>query len=160
MARETSDREDLLGEATAYPTRILLEVSGQQAPVFAGFRRDGGFSIYFGSDPVYHFNSRAELRRAFVDGRLIKAHGGHLAALTRKRTGTQVVLLRDELDAMQAQHFLSRMQNCLEAVRRSGLSGGWRVAGQVPAHEPVAQRLAAWLQTASLGVIARSPRAC
>ncbi len=160
MSRETSDREDLLGEATAFPTRILLHVSGHDAPIFAGFRRDGGVSLYFGSDPVYHFNSRGELRRAFVEGCLLKAEAGRLASLTRNRTANEVRLLRDDLDAIRVQRFLSHMQDCLDVLRRSRLSGGWRVAGQVPAHEPIARRLAAWLRETNHGAIARSPRAC
>src|SRR5437588_282047 len=88
MARETTDREDLLREATALVERAELAVADWPEPVVIGFRRDGAASIYFGGDPVYQFNARGELRRAFVADRLFKAEHGILAALDRQRSAT------------------------------------------------------------------------
>ena len=70
MARDESDREDLLREATALVERIELAPAdaADDEHIVAGFRRDGALSIYFGADPVYHFNSAGELRRAYCDG--------------------------------------------------------------------------------------------
>ena len=73
MARNQSDREDLLREATALVERAELRISGWSEPVVVGFRRGGGASLFFGGKEVYQFNAGGELRRAFVAGRLIKA---------------------------------------------------------------------------------------
>src|SRR5215216_4505512 len=93
MAREGSSREDLLREATALVERIELlprttdrsmvasDLVGEH--IIAGFRRDGALSIFFGEDPVYQFNAAGALRRAYCDGKLLKAARGRLAALQR-----------------------------------------------------------------------------
>src|SRR5262245_38318908 len=72
MARQESDREDLLREATALVERAELKVAGEPEPVTVGFRRDGSLSVFFGSVAVYQFNTAGELRRAFADGLLYK----------------------------------------------------------------------------------------
>ncbi len=70
MARDESSREDLLREATALVERIEL-VPHATDPliaasdlfdkhIVAGFRRDGALSVFFGEDPVYHFNAEGE----------------------------------------------------------------------------------------------------
>src|SRR4051794_11841558 len=98
MARHESDREDLLREATALVERVELTMAGSEEPIVIGFRRDGSCSMFFGADPVYQFNTQAELRRAFREGRLVKAEGGRLVALERRREAGQLVLLRHALD--------------------------------------------------------------
>jgi hypothetical protein len=70
MAREEVDREDLLRDARTFVERISIKLPGRDAPILAGFHRSGGVSLYFGTDPVFHFNSRAELRRQQKGARL------------------------------------------------------------------------------------------
>ena len=77
MAREESNREDLLAEATALVHRIEVVTSGGLT-IVAGFRARGEFSAFFGEDLAYHFNASDELRRAYCDGLLIKASGRRL----------------------------------------------------------------------------------
>src|SRR5204863_2544475 len=78
MAREESSREDLLREATALVERIELIPNGSTSDgrIVAGFRRNGALSVFFGEDPVYQFNAAGELRRAYTDGKLLKADRG------------------------------------------------------------------------------------
>ncbi|MCA9269139.1 MAG: hypothetical protein KDA41_11745, partial [Planctomycetales bacterium] len=83
MAKQQHDREDLLREATALVVRAELQLNSDAHPVVAGFRQGGEASFYFGFDPVFQFNSERQLRRAFYDGRLIKAEQGALIALAR-----------------------------------------------------------------------------
>src|SRR5262245_37512289 len=86
MARHEQDREDLIREATALIDRCeLVDLSGGD-PWVVGVRAGGAVSIYLGSDPVYHFNSAGQLRRAFVDGELWTAERGRLVRLARRRT--------------------------------------------------------------------------
>ena len=64
MARNESDREDLIREATALRNRIEWKIPDEPELVFAGIRSDGSLAIYFGPDPVYQFSIDGGLRRA------------------------------------------------------------------------------------------------
>ena len=83
MARQEVDREDLIAEAVALRRRIELALPGCDNPVVAGYRSTGALSLYFGADPVYQFDERGRLRRAFVGGHLYRTQGTTLAELTR-----------------------------------------------------------------------------
>src|SRR5262245_10991650 len=98
MAREESDREDLLREATALVERIelIVDIGNAGQHVVAGFRTNGAASIFFGADPVYQFNAAGELRRAYCDGVLIKGSRGRLVSLSRKRLANESLLLSCE----------------------------------------------------------------
>lgn len=157
MARQEHDREDLLAEATALVQRVELRAGGEV--LVAGFRRDGSASLFFGADPVYQFNSRGQLRRAFVDGRLLKADRGRLAALTRSRTATEVALVRHDLDATQTAALLGALAVRLAGLRDALARGSFAVLRQVPADEKVVGRLADWLASLPTEIhIASSPR--
>jgi hypothetical protein len=142
MARDESEREDLLREATALVERIELVVDGEH--VVAGFRVDGALSIFFGEDPVYQFNAAGELRRGFCDGRLIKSVRGQLVAMQRNRTATEVQLVRHELSVTEQAHLLSRMATQLRRLAASLNSGAITVVGQMPPEVDVMGRLKSW----------------
>lgn len=145
MAHNESAREDLLREATALVERVELSVPAFAEPIVAGFRRDGSISFFMGADSVYQFNSAGELRRAFVDGLLIKAEGGRLLSLRRERSQGVTALLRRELDDAETAGFLERMQKELGKLRVALSAGDVKVIGQVPADGDVARRILAWL---------------
>jgi len=147
MARLESDREDLLREATALVERAELRLPGYEEPVVCGFRRDGALSLFFGVDPVYQFNAARQLRRAFIAGRLLKAEQGRLVALTRKRSVTQVSLVRDELSADESATLLIAMQGHLNRLREALNGGSFLVQGEVPSGGNVAGRVLSWLET-------------
>ncbi len=173
MAREEQDREDLLRDATAYTHRAEWSVPFCAEPVFVGFRFPGGPSFYFGQDEVYHFNSAAELRRAFLDGKLLKAETGQLVELTRRRADGQVQLIRRVLEAAEAESILGRFREQLQALRlaiQDGLAG---LIGQVlpvdssgvadapegrDASRTVAEMVLAWRPSQQVLGIARSAR--
>jgi hypothetical protein len=146
MAREESSREDLLGEATALVERIELAPHDSAEPhLIAGFRADGALSIFFGEDPVYHFNAAGELRRAYCDGKLVKANRRQLITLERARTPGEVQLIRHELSAAEQGEFLSRMATQLGQLKASLETNAFAVIGQVPAGADVLGRLRSWL---------------
>src|SRR5262245_41173967 len=107
MARDESEREDLLAEATALverveivPRRTLAREYGavlETGSIVAGFRANGAMSLFLGEDPVYQFNAAGQLRRAFVNGRLYKAVGGRLVQLERIRQPQLVELRRHDM---------------------------------------------------------------
>lgn len=111
MAREESDREDLMREAVALNRRMEIGVVGSVEPIVLGFRDSTGwFSIYFGQDPVYTWDAAGQLRRAYEGGCLFRTQGATLARLERMRSENAVELVRHDLDAAECERFLQRMQ--------------------------------------------------
>lgn len=97
MSRREEPRENLLAEATAMTRRVEVQLPDQPHTVFAGFRRSGAASFFFG-ELVLQFNSAGQFRRGYYRSRLIKAERGHLIALRRQRETHQTQLLRRELE--------------------------------------------------------------
>lgn len=123
MARNESDREDLIREATALRNRVEWQVSGEPGPVVAGVRSDSSLSVYFGADPVYQFSASGGLRRAFVDGFLYRTQGETLARLRRERSSQGTVLHRSDLSPDALGQFLVRMDDRLTRLKRSLADG-------------------------------------
>ncbi len=144
MAREESDREDLLREATALVERAEIQLKDGES-IVVGFRRDGSASVFFGGEPVYQFNARDELRRAFVGGRIIKAENGRLASLERRREAARVVLLRHELDLQEAEALCTEMMDRLSRLRTALATGEFTLVGQAPADSDIVARIRCWL---------------
>ena len=159
MAREVHEREDLLRDATALVPRIQLRLTRDDSPleVFAGFRQ-GALSLYFGEDPVYHFNNAGELRRAFVDDKLIKAEKGKLVAWSPDRHDERTDMLRHDLTTDEQQRFCQRLMDWFTWLR-TGLEGRrYEVVGQVPEESDALERLQTWLADLSDVMVAESPR--
>ena len=147
MARLTQDREDLLRDAKAYRNRIELVMQDAAASitVFAGFREEGGLSLYFGQDPVYQFNSQKELRRAFVDDRIHKAEQGQLVRLDPGRTEEKVEMERHVLSPSELEAFSANCSKQLATLLKAIQNESVEVSGQVPDNAEVLQALQAWL---------------
>jgi hypothetical protein len=167
MAREESSREDLLGEATALVERIEIVPRAPAAPapmhptaetpIVAGFRAEGGLSVFFGEDPVYQFNADGELRRAYCAGTLLKAVRGRLVALTRERAEHRTQLLRHELTDEEHAEFLAGLTVRLQELAASLATSHFDVRGQVPVDADVLGRLRSWLETYKSWPIAVRP---
>ena len=132
MARRESDREDLIAEATALVRRAELSV-GYPEPVAAGFRRDGGLSVYFGPDLAYHLDPDGRLKRAYRDGRLYRTQGDTLAELIRERTETQTILRRRDLSSEDRDAFLAELTGRFGGVLSEIDEGRASVLRAVPA---------------------------
>jgi hypothetical protein len=162
MARDESEREDLLHEATALVERIELappgDLSNASERVVAGCRRDGALSIYFGSEPAYHFNSSGELRRAYCNGLLLKAEAGRLVSMQRRRQEDEVQLVRHELSEDEQADFMKGMSNRLQDFAKKCRGGSFVTIGQVPADANVLPRVVAFLAEHQEVTIAKSPR--
>lgn len=163
MAREEQDREDLLGEATALIERVELRIptpdGAAEQVVVAGFRTNGALSLYFGADPVWQFNVRGELRRAYRAGALLKAERRRLVEMVRERSDDSVILRSRELHCpttenvlLHLNHDISRLDDALAASLYVNL-------GQVPEQADVVGRLRSALKRLRGGVaLATSPR--
>jgi len=162
MARDAQDREDLLRDATAFAARVQMKVFCGEKPieVFAGFRTGGAVSLYFDQDPVYHFNACGQLRRAFVDNRLIKAEKGKLVSLTRQCGEGEVAMIRLEMTREDQQLFCASALLQLRDLSQAMSSGENEIEGQVQPidHENVVIRLMAFLEPLDEIKIADSPR--
>jgi hypothetical protein len=144
MARQESDREDLLREATALVQRAEFQLSDEPEPVVAGFRRDGSFSLFFGSERVVQFNSAGQLRRGYFEGKLLKADKGRLVWMTRERTADAVVLYSQELSSAEAADTLRRATELIERLSLALQQGTFTLVGQVPAAEDIVPQILAW----------------
>jgi hypothetical protein len=161
MARYEADREDLLREATALVERIEFAVADEPNAdhVVVGFRRNGAASVYFGSEPAYHFNSAGELRRAFYHGALIKAEQGRLVEMRRNRKADVVALESKMLADTEKQRLVDEIQADLGRLATELREGCYLMIGQVPAEADVRGRVMAWLEGLGTVAIATSPHA-
>ena len=157
MARQELPREDLLRDATALSPRLLMAATGVDERVFAGFRNNA-LSLFFSDDPAYHCNGQGSLRRAFVDGQLLKAVDGVLVALERNRTATEVQLRPIKWEASEQSRRLQHLQRRLEQLRSALAGDRIEVLGQHPADGDGLDRLRAWLDAHREIKVARSPR--
>ena len=158
MPRHEADREDLMAEATALRQRVGLELPGVAENVVAGFRDNGVCSIYFGADPVFHFDADGSLRRAFVAGDLYRSQGTSLARLSRTREGREVHLVRHDLEPAELAEFLAAMRSCLEQLYSALANGSARVVQQVPPETDLRPRLVAVLGGAAQGKLSTAIR--
>lgn len=159
MARREQSREDLLAEATALVECIELALPHWTEHVVIGFRRDGAASVYFGEDPAYHFNTHAELRRAYLAGRLIKAEQGYLVAMHRQRTAAAVELISQRCEPAEVARIGAECLQRLQDLSRQLSAQQFTVVGQVPPQVDVLGQVQSWLSTVTARfVIAQSPR--
>jgi hypothetical protein len=116
--------------------------------------------VFFGGEPVYQFNLRGEIRRAYDHGLLYKAEHATLISLRRRRVPGEVQLLRNELSADESARFLREAERRLTELRAALQSGRFEVLGQVPESADVARRALDWLEGLALPPrLAVSPRA-
>jgi hypothetical protein len=119
MAIEEQPRENLMRDAVAYSTRILLPATGNEPPVFFGLRPDNGWSVYFGEVPVYQFNDRSQLRRAHVGNQRFAARDGKLFTLVREKAIGRVEMQWryspevEQATLSQCHQLLKRLTTCL-----------------------------------------------
>lgn len=161
MARQESDREDLLHEATALVERIKIvpRGGGDDDHIVAGFRGNGALSIFFGADPVYQFSESGKLRRAYVEGLLYKAIRGQLVSLRRVRHSDRVELTSHELDPSEMNALLAGMRGRIAALQITISCGEYAIVGQAPADADVLGRLMKWLDEHEHVSIAARPNA-
>lgn len=81
MAKQTQDREDLLGEGSAMPIRGKFFINSIE--IVIGFRRRGQLSLYWDQDPVFQFDADSRLRRVFMDSHRFRAAEGRLVRLEK-----------------------------------------------------------------------------
>ena len=124
MAIHQRKRENLLSDATAYHRRLLIQPAtgigfrGRQVrELFVGQRVGGGWSFYFDESPVMQFNPEGQLRRLYLDQRMLAAAEGQLVELLRPARGGQVRLERQPLTVAEQQAVLLALRELLAQTR-------------------------------------------
>lgn len=147
MARHAQDREDLLRDATALVPRIMirLDIHGAKCDVFAGFRKGSAISLYFGSDPVYHFNNHGELRRAFVGGMIQKAQQRKVFEWQQSRSEAKVTVRSRSLTSAEQQTFGDQLFERVAQLRDAIRTSQFVTIGQFPDDGDAIVQLARWL---------------
>ena len=149
MARDETDREDLLRQATALVERAEFTIADFPEPIVVGFRKGGSASFFFGADAVYQFNAAGELRRAYLGGLLYKAERGSLWKTRRERSEGEVALLSTPLNDAETQNVLADLQARLSQLADALGSGRFALVGEVPTGGGVVRRIRDWLATRS-----------
>jgi len=162
MAREIHERENLLRDATALVQRVELKITATaragHSPnrgfdlllphtLFAGFRSQGQASLYLDDDPVYHFNQAGKVRRAFIDGQIIKAQHGQLVSWLRHQADQRVEMLPHRLAPHEQHEWLAALGQRLKALRQVLETRTYKLAGQIPEASNAVDRLRQWLET-------------
>jgi hypothetical protein len=147
MARHSQDREDLLRDAKALVPRIMLRTTilDKTCDVFAGFRSDS-LSMYFDSDPAYHFNSRGELRRAFVNDQIIKAVKGKLFIWEPVRKPDEVTMRSQLMTVEEMVDFSENWKRRFNALNKALDERTFDLVGQFPEDVDAMRKLQSWLR--------------
>ncbi|MDG3004309.1 hypothetical protein [Paludisphaera mucosa] len=101
MTAQPNEAACLLEKGALYTRREGLQWDGRDL-VFAGFKQ-GAFSLYFGDEPIYHFDLEGRWQRAYLRGRhYIKRLDGAVHEVERLREGGGLVIHRRTLDGAEA----------------------------------------------------------
>jgi len=96
MMSARTEADCLLDQGALYKSRVLLRLD-HDAPIFAGFKA-GAFSLYYGDEPIFHFDLEGRWQRAYLDGiHYLKALDTTVRAIDRVREGSNLVLRRRTL---------------------------------------------------------------
>lgn len=145
MARQETDKEDLIRDATALVERAEIICEEWSTIITIGFFRDGRCAVYIDQDPFYQFDSSGLLRRAFESGFLYRSQGSTLAQINRRRSTSKnsetetVVLCRNDLSVSELHQFRERMTLHLNRLHNSIELGKYSVCravtsdGKIPA---------------------------
>lgn len=91
----------LLESGALYGVRIMLRPL-QGPPIFAGFKQ-GAFSLYYGDEPIYHFDREGRWQRAYHNGvHYLKGLDTTVQSIDRVREGQNLVLKRRTLPYAEA----------------------------------------------------------
>jgi len=160
MALEEGDREDLLREATALVERAEVQLHSTAEHVVFGFRRNGAWSVFFGTAPVYQFNSAGELRRAYRANLLYKVEQPALVSLQRSNIGGRLQFLQQRLNQAETDAFVGEMNDRLTRLHEALAADQFELIGQHPLDTNVIARSRTLLsQITTLPRLAQLPNA-
>lgn len=112
----------------------------------AGKRSDGRWSVFFGGDPVYHFDADNLLRRAFFRDQLYRSQGQTLCRLRRHESETETVLLRHDLSESELAEFRAHACELFALLHTAIVNHEVTVLNAVPADADFLRELARMTQ--------------
>lgn len=122
-----------LAEEGAQPGLPQPDIPGE---IFVGIRESGGWSVYFGEDPVLQFNAGGELRRLYLAGCKLAASEEHLLVLNRKRSGGRVELVESRLERETERKLILVCRDYLERMWHHLRNNEFQWVEMVPADDP------------------------
>jgi len=115
--------DDLMSEAVSLVPRMEFHCDPWTQPVLLGLNSLNWLFVYIGTDPMYRFDEHGRLRRAFVDGQLLRTTGETLAVMDRQSTSrlpdpqkTESALLRRDMPPEALLQFQQRVRTELQAL--------------------------------------------
>ena len=130
-------KEDLLRDASNYCFRCEIRIPSIASLIFVGITQKRRFSLYFGQDPVYHFDKQCRIRRGFVRGKIFKSESGKLVQLTRKRTDTAVLLQRKLLSLESTTAWLNHAEQAIALLQQDWRLNRFEIVRSVPSNHAV-----------------------
>jgi hypothetical protein len=104
--KDSTEASCLLQSGALYHHRLgLVPASGSSHSdlIFAGFKK-GAFSLYFGDEPIYHFDLEGRWQRAFIHStHYLKGLDTAVHTIDRVREGVSLVLRRRALGAAEVE---------------------------------------------------------
>jgi hypothetical protein len=108
----------LLQNGALYLTRAGLQPSDGEL-IFAGFKQ-GAFSLYYGDEPIYHFDLDGRWQRAYITGtHFLKGLDTKVQAIERVREGPNLVLHRRMLSALETTELDAAIRSAVLELSRS-----------------------------------------
>ncbi len=150
MAQQT-EAACLMTSGSAYRRRAGLQPESGDL-IFAGFK-PGGFSIYFGDEPIYHVDLEGRWQRAYFEGiHYLKALDASVDAIERVREGENLVLRRRRLSFAEAGDLDARIRStAVDLIESLGSESLQLVAPPAPAWllgryeiQEMLEKIAAW----------------
>ena len=137
MAQQT-EAACLLEQGALYGVRVMLRPT-EGAPIFAGFKQ-GAFSLYYGDEPIYHFDRDGRWQRAYVHGKhYLKALDTTVQSIDRVREGENLVLKRRTLSFAETSDLDALIRStALDLIEQLGSGGLERVEPPAAKAQPLA----------------------
>ena len=126
----------LLRTGAQYPRRVGLARPGEP-PAFAGFKR-GTFSLYFGDDPIFHYDRQGRWQRIYLDGvHYRKSLDNAVDAIGRVRTDSGLELRRRPVPYAEAADLDARARGVALGLLDGLLAGGVETLPPPEGVEPI-----------------------
>jgi hypothetical protein len=108
---QTTEAACLLESGAGYPERLGFRLRTKVGePILFGLK-PGGFSVYFGDEPIYHFDFEGRWQRAFVgQDHFLRGLDGRIRSIERVREAGSLVLKRRSLPFAEAADLDARVR--------------------------------------------------
>jgi len=147
MARQESDREDLLAEGVNLPQRGRITTADGEHVWVLGWRKNTALSLFDDVDPVFQFNTAGQLRRVYFDGKRISTQDGRLTHLQKVADPSGRLAFRPvALTETETAEVLARLSVSIERIGQALQSVDTEIETVGIAAESFVARVRAWCE--------------